>query len=101
MPLMKSVNDHHLSELFSLVFSIDEDLRICDPSATALRHMPQLDDHPALDSVFTPLRPRDIKSFQDAMKSAGSLILMISRIDSYVSNFDSEISRNDSGDSQN
>ena len=79
MPLMKSVNDHHLSELFSLVFSIDENLRICDPSATALRHMPQLDDHPALDLVFTPLRPRDIKSFQDAMKSAGSLILMISR----------------------
>jgi signal transduction histidine kinase/CheY-like chemotaxis protein len=79
MPPINSVNDHHLSELFSLVFLIDEDLRICDPSDTARRHMPQLDDHPTLDAVFTSLRPRDIESFQDAMKSAGSLILMVSR----------------------
>ena len=79
MPPINSVNDRYLSELFSLVFLIDKDLRICDPSETALRHMPQLVDHPALDSVFTSLRPRDIKTFQDAMKSAGSLILMVSK----------------------
>ena len=79
MPPINSVNDRYLSELFSLVFLIDKDLRICDPSETALRHMPQLVDHPALDSVFTSLRPRDIGSFQEAMKSAGSLILMVSK----------------------
>ncbi len=70
-----SVRDS-LDALFSIVFSIDEDLRIGEVSPRALEHMPWLAENPVLTEVFNVERPRQVVNWDQLRQRSDQLLLM-------------------------
>ncbi len=65
-----------LETLFSIVFSIDDQLRIDDPSPKALEHMPWLGEQPLLTEVFRVERPRQAVGWDQLRERGDQLLLM-------------------------
>ena len=65
-----------LDALFSIVFSIDDQLRIFDPSPKALEHMPWLGNQPLLTEVFCVERPRKGIDWGQLRERTDQLLLM-------------------------
>jgi signal transduction histidine kinase/FixJ family two-component response regulator len=65
-----------LEQLFSIVFQLDDELRVKAASKVALAHMPWLADRPQLTDVFVVARPRGIANAGDVLKRSDQLFLM-------------------------
>lgn len=73
-----------LEQLFSIIFQLDDELRIEAPSKLALAHMPWLANRPRLTDVFDVTRPKGIKSVDDVLTRGGQLFLLTAKDDSFA-----------------
>ena len=65
-----------LHDLFSVVMCIDRSMKIVHASDTLVQQLPQTARCPQLSDVFDCLRPSSLVTFDEALKSLGSLCLL-------------------------
>ena len=68
-----------LHSLFSIVMCMDDSMSIVYASDTLVKCLPITMEKPQLSDVFDTLRPASLDTFQQGLKSLGSLCLMTAR----------------------
>jgi len=74
-----SISWEDLHQLFSVIFCIDESMKIAYASSTPRKFMPELAGEPGLNDVFDVRRPGSLDNFDEALASVHSLCLLTAK----------------------